>query len=242
MKKLDFSKVTRGFHKVGFQMKKHSPEILAVVGTVGVVTGAVMACKATLKVDTVMAEHKEQLDKVHECAGKEELKEQGLYTEQDYKKDLTIVYAQTGVKLAKLYAPAVAVGTLSLGCLLTSNNILKKRNMALAAAYATVEKGWKEYRGRVVDRFGETIDRELRYGIKAQEVENVVVDENGKETVVKDTVNTVESAPSAYARFFDELSPYWEKSPEYNLMFLKQCERSANRKLKQKGTLFLNEG
>ena len=35
--------VTRGLHKVGFQLKKHSPEILVVAGVVGTVASAVMA-------------------------------------------------------------------------------------------------------------------------------------------------------------------------------------------------------
>jgi hypothetical protein len=47
MSKLDFTKVTRAFHSAGFKIRKHSPEILIVAGVVGVVTSAVMACKAT---------------------------------------------------------------------------------------------------------------------------------------------------------------------------------------------------
>ena len=34
-------------HKVGFKLQKKSPEILVAVGIIGVVTSAVMACKAT---------------------------------------------------------------------------------------------------------------------------------------------------------------------------------------------------
>ena len=46
---------------------------------------------------------------------------------------------------------------------------------------------------------------------------------------------------SQYARFFDESSQYWDKSPEMSLMFLKQQELYANCILKSKGHLFLNE-
>ena len=51
MKKTEIVKSMNGFlSKTGFQLKKHSPEILIVAGVVGVVTSAVMACKATTKV------------------------------------------------------------------------------------------------------------------------------------------------------------------------------------------------
>lgn len=252
MKKLDVSKLTRRINKVGFVVKKHSPEILVVAGIAGTVASTIMACKATTKVSTIMNESKEQINQIHDCMGNEDLKASGKYTEEDGKKDLVIVYTQTGVKLVKLYGPAVALGILSVGCILTSHRILSKRNIALAAAYATVDKGFKEYRSRVVDRFGETIDRELKYNIKAKEVEIVETDENGNEKTVTKAVNVVDpSDVSEYARFFEEYTKdekgnvikntYWQPDNEYNLVFLKQTERYANERLRSKGILFLNE-
>lgn len=231
---------TRGIHKAGFQVKKHSPEILVVAGTVGVVTSAVMACKATLKVNDILEETKNNLDAIHEVAENPELAEK--YSAEDAKKDTTIVYVQTGVKLVKLYGPAVALGAFSLGCMLTSNNILRKRNIALAAAYTTIDKGFKEYRGRVIERFGEELDRELRYNIKAKEVEEVIVDEDGNEQVVTKTIQTADVKPeSQYARFFDEYCNGWSKDPEMNLYFLRQQQNYANDMLQSRGHLFLNE-
>lgn len=238
MRKLNIvQNVSTAFHKAGFALKKHSPEILVAVGAVGTVVSTVMACKATLKVNDILEETKTEVTKAND------LLEQDIpeYTEQDNKKDLVIIYTQTGVKLVRLYAPAVVLGAVSLSCMVASNNILKKRNVALAAAYATVDKSFKEYRGRVVERFGEVIDRELKYNIKAKEIDTVVVDENGGETTVKQTVDVIDDQPSQYSRFFDDYSRYWEKNPEYNLMFLRQAERAANRKLKDRGYLFLNE-
>lgn len=242
------SSVTSKLHNIGFQAKKHSPEILAVVGTVGVVTSAVMACKATTKVSTILDESKETVDKIHECAENPELEEK--YSAEDSKKDLAIVYAQTGVKIVKLYGPSVVLGVASLGCLLGSNNILRKRNIALAAAYTTLSKDFKGYRSRVVERFGEALDRELRYNIKAEEIEETVVNEKGKEKTVKKTVEVIDpSTLSDYARFFDDGCIGWSKDPEQNLMFLRQQQSFLNDKLKArartsksgKGHLFLNE-
>ena len=144
--------------------------------------------------------------------------------------------------MAKLYAPAVILGTVSIAAILGGHNILRKRNIALAAAYTAVDKGFKEYRGRVIERFGEELDKELKYNIKAKEIEETVVNEDGTETTVKKTVNVADpNTTSIYARFFDDGCTGWTKDPEYNLMFLKDQQRYANDILKSRGHLFLNE-
>ena len=235
------SKLTRTLNRVGLKLKKHSPEILVVTGVVGTVASAVMACKATTKIDEVLAETKNNVEKTKDYVEKKGFSEK--YTEEDYKKDLTIFYAKGGLELVKLYAPSVALGALSITAILSGHNVLRKRNVALAAAYATVEKGFKEYRGRVVERFGEELDRELKYNIKAKEVEETTVDEKtGEEKVTKKTVNVADpNNYSSYARFFDDGCTGWTKDPEYNLMFLKNQQRYANDLLKSRGHLFLNE-
>lgn len=228
------------YNGVKGKVEKHSPEILMGVGVVGVVTGTVMACRATLKLNDILEEAQETRDKIKEVASNPDYEDK--YTEEDAKKDLTINYVQTGVKVAKLYAPAVAVGVAGVGCVLASHDIMKKRNVALSAAYLTVDKSFKEYKQRVVDRFGEEVEKEIRYGIKAEEIIETVVDEEGNETTVTETVKTMNpTLYSDYARFFDEASPCWQNDPEYNLMFLKAQQQYANDLLRAKGRLFLND-
>ena len=254
--KLNFmNNMGRTLSRAGLKFKAHSPEILAVAGVVGVVASAVMACKATTKIESVVGETKDKLDRIHDGADTgyivdPESGEAIEYTVEDCKKDTTIVYAKTGLKIAKLYAPSVALGALSIGCMLTSNTILRKRNVALAAAYATIDKGFKEYRGRVVERFGKELDRELKYNIKSQKVQETVLDENGnpvtdKNGEVKTVEKTIEvgsiNEHSEYARFFDEHCAGWNRDAEMNLYFLRQQQNWANDKLKSRGYLFLNE-
>lgn len=235
------NKCTRTFHRAAFKFKKHSPEILVVAGVVGVVSSTVMACKATTKLDTILDPAKDKIDKIHECAEHPETLPES-YTEEDSKKDLTIVYAQTAVKVAKLYAPAVIIGGLSITAILAGHNITRKRNIALAAAYTAVDKGFKEYRGRVIERFGEALDKELKYNIKSKEVEEIVTNEDGTETIVKKTVEVADpNTYSEYARFFDDGCAGWTKNPEYNLVFLKDQQRYANDLLQTRGHLYLNE-
>ena len=241
MKKFDITtKVTRGLNKAGFQLKKHSPEILIVAGVAGAVTSAVMACKATTKLNDILEESKEQVDKIHEAIEHpENLPEE--YTEEDGKKDLTIVYTQTAVKLLKLYGPSIVLGGLSITAILTSNNIMRKRNIAIAAAYTAVDKSFKDYRGRVVERFGKDLDRELRYNIKKEEVEETIVDEKtGKEKTIKKTIDVANDV-SEFAKFFDDGCTGWTKDPELNLAFLLKQQAFANDKLKANGYLYLNE-
>ena len=233
-------KLMKTYKKVELKAIKHSPEILAGVGVVGVVGSLVMACKATTKLSDVLEESKEQLDKIKEVAADPAYEEK--YSQDDAKKDTTITYVQTAMKVTKLYAPSVILCAGSLGCLLASNNILKKRNAALSAAYMTVDKSFKEYRKRVADRFGEEVEKEIRYNIKAEEITKV--DENGNE--VTETVKVMDGTDdpnsySDYARFFDESCAAWQNDAEYNLTFLKAQQQYANDLLKARGRLFLNE-
>ena len=238
------NKVTRSLHKVGFKFKKHSPEILVVTGVIGVVTSTVMACKATTKVNDIVTESKETINKIHDCVGKGLHTSDGEeYTQEVANKDLAIVYTQTAWKFVKLYGPSVLIGAASIGCMVGSNRILRKRNVALAAALTTVEKSFKDYRGRVIDRFGKDLDRELRFGIKAKEIKEKVIDENGNETTVTKTVEVVDpnTAHSLYSIVFCEGNTGWTKNAELNKAFLIQQQNWANDKLRLRGYLTLNE-
>lgn len=235
--------LTRAVHKVGFKAQKHAPELLVIGGVIGFVGTTVLACKATLKVnEEVLDKTKADIDKIHVAKKKGVTESNKPYSEEDAKKDLTIVYGQTAIGLVKLYGPAVGLGVLSTTAIFTGHNVLRKRNLALAAAYTAVDQSFKDYRGRVIERFGENLDKELRYNIKTKEVEEIVVNEDGSETVVKNTVKAVDPTTiSEYAVFFDESCPGWTKDPEYNKTFLIAQQEFANQKLRTKGYLFLNE-
>lgn len=236
------NKLTRTFNKANLQIQKHSPTILVGAGIVGVVASTVMACKATTKLEGILTESKKEINHIHKCMNDVELQETNVYHPEDGKKDLAIVYARTGVELVKLYAPSVLLGAASVTSIVASHKILTERNVALASAYAVVDKGFKEYRKRVVDRFGKKVDFELKNNVKAETIECTEVDENGNKKADFETVDTVDiNNYSTYARFFDECSKYWKKDPEYNLTFIKRIERYLNDKLRIRGYVYLNE-
>lgn len=239
MKQEIISKATRLLSSAQYKVKKHSPEILMVAGIAGTVVGTVLACKATTKVSEIIEEKNKAVDDVHTCLEDKEIE----YTEEDSKKDLTIIYAQTGVKLFKLYAPAIGVMALSFASIIAGHKVLKKRNVAIAAAYAAIDKGFKQYRKNVIEEFGEGVDQQMRFGLKSKEVKKKGKD--GK--TVKETEYYIdpEGNPldniSEYARFFDAASENFAKDPEYNMMFLRRQQDYANEMLKARGHLFLNE-
>jgi hypothetical protein len=242
------NKITRTLHKGLFQLKKHSPEILVVGGVVGTVVAGVMACKATTKVDAILAKAKQDVEGVHRVKEDPELaklyvQEYGEeYTDAAMKKDLTVVYAKTGLELVKTYAPSVAVAAVSITAILAGNNILRQRAVAYAAAFTSVDNSFKEYRERVVERFGKDLDKELRYNIKAQEVTEIVVNEDGTEETVTTTVQTMNpSEHDEFTRCFDETCEGWCRNAEHNLGFLMQQQRWCNERLQKRGYLSLND-
>lgn len=220
---------TKTFGRSTVIVKKYSPEILTAVGVVGTVTSAVMASRATLKLEPIIESTRGGIDQVKDLRTNKE------YTEKDYVKDLTYIYAINARDLFKLYAPSITLGMTSIACLLGAHGIMRKRNVALAAAYKTVETSFAEYRKRVVEELGLDKDRDFRAPTEKVERKN-------KETGKNETVEVVNpNKISGYAKFFDEGCSQWKKNPEYNLLFLRCQQNWANDLLQARGHVFLNE-
>jgi hypothetical protein len=220
--------IARTVARNALHAQKASPELLLAAGVVGMVGSTVLACRATLKMDRVLGETQAKLHTANTL-------EHPDYSEKDRSRDITLIYFQSGVKIARLYLPAIVVGGLSIYALTSSHKIVTRRNVALTAAYGALEKGFNEYRGRVIDKYGEEEDRDFRYGSEKVEVLD-------QETGKNKTVTRVGSDdPSIYARFFDPYSTSWSKEAEYNLLFLKCQQNYANDLLRSRGHVFLNE-
>lgn len=235
---------------------KHSPTILAVVGTSGIITAGVMACKATLKLEDTVAEAnndiqnvKASLEVANEHPDDEGSKE---YIEKQYRKDLFKAYANMGGALVKLYGPSVLVCVSSVACIFGSKKIMDDRYSACLAACTTTERLFAKYRKNVIDDLGEEADRKYRFGTQTRTVETPILDKkgnpktdkNGKPKVNTDLVEVVDrnSMISDYARVYDEItSKEWDNDYEYNLNNLILRQKYANDLLRSRGYLFLNE-
>ena len=220
-------------------MDKNKPEIMLAAGLIGVIGATVLACRATLKAKDVVEEHNERLEEIQENLNEEEKKELPV----EAKKDIRKVYLKTSLKLAKTYAPAIAVETAAFALLSKSNSVQRDRLAGLTAAYITVDQAFKKYRQAVIEELGEEKDLEFKTGLKKQKIDAIVEDEEGNEKLKKEEGLVLPDGRyiSEYAKFFDESCPDWQKSPENNLHFLRLQQAAANEKLKIQGHLFLNE-
>lgn len=225
----------KSYHKAAFVIKKHSPEILMVAGTVGVVVGTALTVKATLKVKEITEPVKEDLNLIKRTANEKPEE----YSEEDAKRDCIVVYVGAAKKMVKLYGPAVLATGLGLASMIKGHRILSKRNAALAIGYATLNTSFKDYRDRVVKKFGKNIENELfSERLIVDEVE--VRDENGETAIIKNAV--IDSvAPSPYARVFGANNPNYIKDPTMNRFFLISQQSYFNDILNLRGHLFLND-
>lgn len=219
--------------KGGLVLKKYSPEILTTVGIAGMVGTVVLASKATLKLHPVVEKIREEKANA-DYSAEEQIQQTGSYDKQAHTKAVAKVYVHGAVEVTKIYGPAITLGISSIACIVAAHGIMQRRTVAIAAAYKALETSFVEYRKRVIEVIGEKKEEDLRLGREVNEI----TDENGKTKKVT-TVNPIGISP--YARFFDELSDNWSKTPEYNLLFLKAQQNYANDLLHARGHLFLNE-
>lgn len=237
------------------KIQKYSPEILTGVGIVGVIGATVLACKATLKAESVIDGHNFKINAIHEAKEIAKDDSEYIYTDQDALSDTVTTYAQTGFEFLKLYWPAITVGAGAIVCLLSAHNIMKQRNVALVAAYEVIEKSFNSYRDRVIKELGKEKDFHFMYDTAYENITVEETDENGKKKKVKkqiQVVNNLADGTSMYARLFDaqvfapdgELisgSTQWTPQPEYNAHIVVYKNQWANEHLRANGFLFLNE-
>ena len=233
--------LTRTCGKVKLNAIKHSPEILLAAGIISGAAALVFAVKETLKAEEILDEHNEKIVKIADAReAVEGTEDEGEYTLEDVKKDKVKAYVQTGSAFAKLYAPTFVFAGLSLTCILTSHGIMRKRNLALAATMATVQKAFDEYRGRVVRDLGKDMDEHFLYDTIEKGTEVKTVDDKGKEKT-KIEKYPVPAKTSVYGRFFDEANDNFEKDGCANYRFIRSQMLYLQQKLIANGYLFLND-
>lgn len=231
-------------NKVGRQVltvRHHSPALLYGAGIIGVTTSVVLACRATLKLSDVLeeAEQKLEADKAHmrksaDIHGDEESHEKSV------KNHTFSIQLNTAIQVVKLYAPAAVVLVTSVGAITGSHVILKRRNAALTAAYMVVDKGFKDYRKRVVEELGEEKDFEFRNGIEEREI--VEEGPNGPETkVVRGLDPENLDDDRTYARTFGPDNVNWNPVGQNNQFYITMVQNQLNDLLDGRGYVFLSE-
>lgn len=282
------------FNTCKLTLQKNSPTILLVGGVIFVVGAAVVACVKTRKLDDTLKETKEELDTIHEVKksvdqkpeeGTEDTiidngdgtysvstdtngaqKENIVYSDANYRKDIVKIYSKAGLNLGKLYWLPVTLGVIGFGMIFQSHSIMTNRYSNAVAACLATDRILSFYRKNVVEEMGEEADQRFRYGLKKETVEKPVLDNNGQQKrdkegkpktkeedvlVAKDPQKTLDYSP--YARVFAKYTPFlqlskgvcygsreWEDSGFYNLQFIENAEKELERELQAEGHLFLN--
>lgn len=230
MKFKDITNSVKGFiSSTSWKIEKHTPEILLVTGIISTVAAVTMAVKATPKATAIIAEHKEQMALVHKCAeigmrGDVETGKNVPYTEDDKKKDTITFYTKTGLKLAKVFAPATILLGVSIASQVCGYKVLSRRLAEASAAYALLATKFKAYRQRVAEKLGIEDEKKLYHNIREKEITTAAVDENGNPIENKETVLIADD--DDYTMIFSQynragiLNPNWLPSAEQCLTFL----------------------
>lgn len=215
--------VTQKLATVGHQLRQNAPHITFGVGAAAVVTGTVLACKATLHLESEIDRHD---------AAVYDAKENNI--DSRVPGDIAYTYARTAGRLAKLYSPSAILLVSGLGLMTHSHVTMSRRNKALTLAYAGLYKAFEEYRDRVREQIGEEAEFDLYHNVESETAK----DEEGNDISLKivdpDTL-------AGTARLFDEYNHNWQKNAEYNKLFL-QCQQNyLNDQLQARGHVFLND-
>lgn len=218
--------VTRMAFRAALHIKKQSPNLLFAGGIIGGVSSTVMACRATLKLADDLPTMKKALEQVKENT-------EGL-SDSEQQRAVAIQYAANTVHVARLYGPSVLVGGVAIGLLTGSHVQLDRREKSAVAAYALLQKGYKEYRERVREEMGDEREGNIYRGVQFEKVK----DEDGKSKKVA-TVDATKTNP--YRRLFDEGSRDFTKSAAQNRIYIQCQENIANDLLQVRGHIFLNQ-
>jgi|SRR5690242_6407929 len=122
----------------------NSPTILTALGAAGAVTTAFLTAKATFKVARILEE------------------------DENEARVRTGDHGYEFNRMAKLkkswphYIPAIGVGCMTVGCIIMANGISTRRAAGLATAFALSERAFDEYKDKVVEKLGDSKERDLR--------------------------------------------------------------------------------
>lgn len=203
--------LNRTLRRVSFRAQKYSPALLTGAGVVALIGAGVLAAKATLNLEETLdaAENRMSRAKTVVEAG-----------EADQK---VIVQAQIKnvVEVGKLYWLPATLAISGTVLVLAGHHILNKRYAGMVVAYKGLETAFNNYRARVIEQYGEQVDKDIRYGLKQESIE----DENGK----KKKVTTVDRASTAdYIFEFGSDNPNFVPNHEHNLFLLRSQQNVFN--------------
>lgn len=207
-------------------LKKHKSDIMLGAGILSSVTGTVLACRSTLKVDDILDLASCKKDEIEEVA----LTCPDEYTEKDKKDDLLKLKVKTAGSIVKNYLPAALFTFVGYGLIIKSHCVIEAEKRELAQEIATITASYLAYRNNVKEQLGEDADRAFLTGRKVK----IETDENG-EIIKKEITNDISSQRFMYV--IDESSRIYDRNLSILLGEFNFAEREANDKLNNLGVM-----
>jgi hypothetical protein len=166
------------------------------VGAAGVIATTVTAVKATPKALSLLEKAKEE-------------------------KGNNLTKLETVKIAAPVYVPSVVLGASTIACIFGANVLNKHSQAALMSMYALVDGGYKDYRKKVDELYGEEAGAQVRAGIAKDKYE--------------DNPIKVEEGKRLYYDFFSE--QYFEATP----FDVQRAEYEINRTLMLDDCVYLDD-
>ena len=229
-------KMVKNASKAKFWASRHAPELLTAAGVAGFGGTIYLACKGTIKAQEIIAEEENNKNLIESVTISDK------YTEEDKKNDLIVSKVNKIKGIGMAYIPAFICGSLTVSCFLGSDYILRKRNIALVAAYNVLDDGFKSYRKRVVDKYGEDEDSRLNGNLVSEKISITEIGEDGKKHKKKVDVDVLNGEPSGYTFVYDNQHAMVNVSDPITVRSnLEAAENHATELLQARGYITLNE-
>lgn len=191
-------------------LSDNSPVILTGLAACGVVGTVIFAVRATPKAMELI----------------DEAKKPAYHPTEDSSPSVPELSKKDIIQVAwKPYVPALAMGSITIACIIGSNRISSRRNAALVSLYSIAETSLKEYQAKVVDTIGENKERKIR-------------DEIDKERITNNPISNHVIIGSGENLCFDNLSGRYFKS---DVETIRQKINEFNHRLLYENSMTLNE-
>ena len=230
---------TKTLVKTGLAIKKYSPAILAVLGTVSTIAGVVAACKTASDTAEETKAAKEEIADIKERI--KEVEDKKSPEVKDAKKSIWTIRMELMKKVGPRYLIAALLVVLGLLGLHASRMIVTYWLNGTSAAYISLENRYQMLEDGVREEYGEEALERLKYGYSEALAEIRTTDDKGVSTseirAFNDLVDT--SKVKSFALVFDKNSDRYVGDAEHDLAYILSQTQIYNQLLKTKGAVNL---
>lgn len=232
--------IRRIIKKGQFQFEKNKGLIFTILAGTFEVAAIVAMAKQAPKAEKVLAPANKRIEELKNEIKDTEKVDNNLVYPENNKKEIRSIQKKTFVKLAKIYAIPVIFTGLSLTFMGGSYKVMRDKEIAIGAAYVTLDNAYKAYRNRVKEKFGEETENEIFRDIREGKVARKVEDSATGEIKEIEELAKTSFTGGAYELMFDGASILFSRDGRTNYETLSQKERELTQMLRLDGYLFLS--